>query len=68
MKNEVERGRPKIIRFLRQRLNNYQINFKLILDEAIEKKYAYTPQEKYEKLKEINPTITKLRSTFNLDL
>jgi DNA polymerase III subunit gamma/tau len=38
------------------------------LDESISKKFAYTPQEKFNKLKEKNPLIEKLRQTFELDL
>jgi DNA polymerase-3 subunit gamma/tau len=40
----------------------------LTLNEAVEKKFAYTPQEKYHKLKEMNPLLEKLRQTFELDL
>ena len=32
------------------------------------KKFVYTPQEKYDKLKEINPDIEILKNMFGLDL
>ena len=68
MADQLERGKPKLLKFLRDRLNNYGINIKLIVNETVEKKFAYTPQEKFDKLKEINPLIDKLRTTFGLDL
>jgi DNA polymerase-3 subunit gamma/tau len=34
----------------------------------MEKQYAYTPKEKFEKLKEKNPNIDLLRKTFDLDI
>ena len=34
----------------------------------MEKQYAYTPKEKYDKLKEKNPNIETLKKTFNLDI
>ena len=68
MFEQLEKIKPKLLRFLRERLNNYGINIKLSVNETIEKKFAYTPQEKFEKLQEINPLIDKLRITFQLDL
>jgi len=54
--------------FLREKLNNYGIAIVVILNEAVEKKFAYTPDEKYKKLKEKNPLLEKLRQAFELDL
>jgi DNA polymerase-3 subunit gamma/tau len=31
-------------------------------------KYAFTPEEKYEKIREKNPAVDLLRRTFDLDL
>ncbi|TCI85094.1 DNA polymerase III subunit gamma/tau [Tenacibaculum sp. M341] len=68
MKNQLERGKPKILRFIRERLNNYGIQITIEVNEVVEKKFAYTPQEKYEKLKEKNPLLEKLKNTFGLDI
>ncbi|WP_271404947.1 DNA polymerase III subunit gamma/tau [Tenacibaculum soleae] len=68
MKAQLERGKSKLTRFLREKLNNYGIQIKVVVNETVEKKFAYTPQEKYEKLKEINPLLEKLKNTFGLDL
>ena len=34
----------------------------------MEKQYAYTSHDKFEKLKEKNPNIDMLRKTFDLDI
>ena len=68
MQDQFKKGRPKLLKFLREKLNNYGIDIITILNETVEKKFAYTPQEKYSKLKEKNPLLEKLRQTFELDL
>ena len=68
MADQFRKGKPKLLKFLREQLNNYGIEILLTLNEAVEKKFAYTPQEKYHKLKEMNPLLEKLRQTFELDL
>ncbi|CAM1347459.1 DNA polymerase III subunit gamma/tau [Tenacibaculum crassostreae] len=68
MKSQLEKGKPKLLRFLREKLNNYGIQINVKVNETIEKKFAYTPQEKYDKLKEKNPLLEKLKNTFGLDV
>lgn len=68
MKKEVERDQYLLIQHLKEKLNNYEIDLYITVNEAAEQKYAFTPQEKYEKLKEKNPLIDKLRKEFDLDL
>lgn len=68
MEDQFRKGRPNLLNFLRERLNNYGIDILVNLNEAVEKKFAYTPQEKYKKMREINPLIDKLRQTFELDM
>jgi len=67
-KVEVERQSFDLMSYLRKSLNNYDINLDITVDEVMEKKYAYTPIEKYEKLKEKNPNIELLRKAFDLDV
>ena len=68
MEDQFLRARPNLLHFLREKLNNYGIDISVILDETVSKKFAYTPQEKFNKMKEKNPLIEKLRQTFELDL
>lgn len=67
MKEQLERVKTKVTKFLRDKLNNYAMTITIIIDEIKEKKFAYTPEEKYLKLKEKNPLIANLKSTFKLD-
>jgi len=67
-KVEVERQQYDLLRSLRQELNNFEINLSITVNEELDKKYAYTPTEKFEKLKEKNSKIDLLRKTFDLDI
>jgi len=49
-------------------LRNSQIKLIINVDKIKEKKFIYTPSEKYEKLKSINPSIEKIRKDFKLNL
>ncbi|QCW99393.1 DNA polymerase III subunit gamma/tau [Aggregatimonas sangjinii] len=68
MKKEVEREQFGLMEHLRANLNNHSISLKISVNEETAKKFAFTPEEKYEKLREKNPTIDLLRKTFDLDL
>ncbi len=68
IKTEVERARHKLLGFLREKLNNYNIDLSIEVNEAEVKRYAYTPKEKFEKLMEKNPLIDKLRQEFDLEI
>ena len=68
IKVEVERAKYDLLSFLKETLQNFDIDLEIIVNEAEVKKYAYTPIEKYEKLKDKNPMIGILRKEFDLDL
>ena len=68
MKAQLKIEKPKLLKFLREVLNNFSINITVIVNETVEKKFAYTPQEKYNKLLEINSSLKSLKDTFQLDL
>tara|TARA_R110002111_G_C5992371_1_gene372134 strand:- start:1264 stop:2988 length:1725 start_codon:yes stop_codon:yes gene_type:complete len=67
-KIELERAEFPLMTFLKKRLLNYDLKLDITVNEEIAKKYAFTPLEKYEKLKEKNPNIELLRKTFGLDI
>ena len=62
------KGKTKLIKYLRQELNNFNISINTIVNEATAKEYIYTSQEKYKALKKKNPQIELLKKTFKLDL
>jgi DNA polymerase-3 subunit gamma/tau len=68
MKKEVERDQLGLMTYLKKALNNYHLSLSISVNEETIKKYAFTPQEKYDKLREKNPAIDLLRKTFDLDL
>tara|TARA_R110002111_G_scaffold260434_1_gene331762 strand:+ start:3658 stop:5382 length:1725 start_codon:yes stop_codon:yes gene_type:complete len=67
-KIELERAEFPLMAFLKKKLLNYDLKLDITVNEEIAKKYAFTPLEKYEKLKEKNPNIEVLRQTFGLDI
>ncbi len=68
MKLDLENAQAGLLQYLYNKLNNYSIGLKIKVNEDISKKYAFTPQDKYEKLREKNPLLDKLRSSFDLDI
>ncbi len=68
MKLELEKVQYYLMGFLKEKLQNTQIQLEVSVNEKAEKKFAFTPIEKFEKLKEKNPLLEKLRSTFDLDI
>ncbi|WP_062058626.1 DNA polymerase III subunit gamma/tau [Aquimarina longa] len=68
MKVDLEAAQSGLLQFLYKKLNNYSIQLTITVNEEASKKYAFTPQDKYDKLREKNPLIDKLRSSFDLDI
>ena len=68
LKLELERAQYPLMEYLRKSLMNYDLKLDISVNEEASKKYAFTTQEKYEKLKEKNPNIELLRNTFGLDI
>jgi len=67
-KVEVERQQYELLGFIRKSLKNFDISLSITVNEVMEKQYAYTAADKFEKLKEKNPNIDLLRKTFDLDV
>ena len=67
-KVEVERQQYDLLSYVRKTLSNYDISLSITINEVMEKQYAYTAADKFEKLKEKNPNIDILRKTFDLDV
>ena len=67
-KVELEREFVHFLPYLRKALNNFSVEIQIVVNEAEEKNYIYTPEEKYTRLREINPHIDELRKKLDLDL
>ncbi|MBC8768713.1 DNA polymerase III subunit gamma/tau [Arenibacter sp. BSSL-BM3] len=68
MKKEIERDKYDLMEYLKLKLNNHFIQLRITVNEATAKKFAFTPEEKYLKLREKNPAIDLLRKEFDLDI
>ncbi len=66
-KIDFESEKNGLLGYLRGHLHNHDITIEVIVNEAIENKFAFTPQDKYNRLNEINPNLELLRRTFDLD-
>jgi DNA polymerase-3 subunit gamma/tau len=67
-KIEVERQQFELLQYLKKSVNNYSITLDIKVNESLEKKYAFTPEDKYEKLVSKNKHVELLRKKFDLDL
>jgi hypothetical protein len=53
---------------LKGHLHNHDISIEVIVNESVENKFAFTSQDKFNRLNEINPSLELLRKTFDLDI
>lgn len=65
---EFERTKNEVLGYLRGMLHNHDIEIELVVNEKMENKRAFTPQDKFNRLNEINPNLELLRKTFDLDI
>lgn len=54
--------------YLRGKLHNHDITINVVVNESVENKFAFTTQDKFNRLNQINPTLDVLKKTFDLDL
>ena len=57
-----------LLGFLRKELKNYGIQLVITLNKLEGEKKIYTSQDKYKRMAEKNPAITKLKQQFDLDI
>ncbi len=67
-KTELEKNKNKIISFLSKKLKNNFLKIMISVNKLEEKKFIYSTKEKFDKMKEINPIIEKMRKEFKLGL
>ena len=68
MRIELQKSQGELLKFIKRKIKNTSIQLEIDVNEQVQKKYAFTTREKFEKLKEKNPLIDKLRTTFDLDI
>jgi hypothetical protein len=67
-KIDFESGKADLLGYLRGKLHNHDIDLKIVVNESIDSRKAFTPQDRYNRLNQINPSLELLRKTFDLDL
>ena len=67
-KIDFESEKAGLLGHLKGHLHNHDITIDVIVNESVETKFAFTAQDKYNRLNEINPSLDLLRKTFELDI
>ena len=65
-KIDFDSEKGKLINYLRGHLQNHKINIEVVVNEQMTVRKAYTDQDRYNRLHEINPDIELLKNTFGL--
>ena len=66
-KVEMTREMKYLIPFISEKLNHFGIKVEIVIKKKIQEDSIYSPQEKYQYLLKINPSLDKLREKFDLD-
>ncbi len=64
---EIKMHQSEIHSFLRKKLKNGALNLKVSIIKDPKEKKAYTPEEKFNKLAEENPSLKRLKKELDLD-
>ena len=67
-KIDFEKEKPELLGYLRGHLHNHDIAIDVIVNEHVKSKIAFTPQDKFNRLNEINPNLEVLKKMFDLEL
>ena len=66
-KIDFEKEKPELLGYLRGHLHNHEISIDVVVNEKVKVRTAFTPQDKYNRLNEINPNLEILKKMFDLD-
>ncbi|MCX6171813.1 MAG: DNA polymerase III subunit gamma/tau [Flavobacterium sp.] len=67
-KIDFEKEKPELLGYLRGKLHNHDIQIVVKVNETLVSKRAFTNQDKYNRLVEINPNLEVLKKMFDLDV
>jgi hypothetical protein len=67
-KLDFDKEKTELLGYLRGHLHNHEITIEVKVNENVKIKNAFTAQEKYNRLNEINPNLELLRKMFDLDI
>lgn len=67
-KIEIVSQKENLLNFIHRKLNNFSIELLVeVKSEEFKQRYAFTPKDKFEKMREENPVIEELIRVFDLD-
>ncbi len=64
----INNDKQDLLGFLRKELSNYNVQLNVIVIKNDNERKLYTPQDKFKRMAEKNPVISKLRQQFDLDV
>ena len=67
-KIDFEKEKPELLGYLRGKLHNHDITIDVRVNETLVLKKSYTPQDKYNRLAELNPNLELMRNLFGLEI
>lgn len=67
-KAQFDGDKLELLGYLRGKLHNHDIVIETHVNEDTSSRHAFTPEEKFEKLKALNPALETLRKLFDLDV
>lgn len=67
-KSFYEQERTPLVKFIREKLNNYSFQFELKKSKTVKTLEPYSPQEKFEYMANKNPHLLTLKQKLDLDI
>jgi hypothetical protein len=67
-KIDFDREKTELLGYLRGKLHNHEIAIEVKVNENMTNKRAFTAQDKFNRLNEINPELEHLKKLFDLDI
>lgn len=73
LENEIQEsyyteGKSEILKYVRQKLNNYSVQFEIKIIQNTKKLEPYSAQEKFQYMAEKNPNLLILKQKLDLDI
>lgn len=68
LSNEFDLHRVELMKFFREKFNNYGIDFKVVITESKAKNFIKSKAELFKEMAEENPILLKLKEELGLDL
>ncbi len=73
LENEIQQSffneeKGDLLRFIRQKLNNYSLQFEITITKDKQVLEPYSPQEKFEYMVKKNPHLLELKRRLDLDI